>query len=66
MQDKFLRNAYEMAYSREILGVHYPSDAVAGQAFARQFIDLLLKNKAFRKDLELVRAEMEKLINIKP
>lgn len=31
----FTKNAYDMGYSREILGVHYPSDTEAGRVFAR-------------------------------
>jgi acid phosphatase (class A) len=53
----FLRDAYDMAHSREILGVHYPSDSEAARLFARQFVDRLLINKKFLGDLELARNE---------
>ena len=48
--EAFLQAAYDMAYSREILGVHYPSDAEAGRLFASQFMKELYKNNAFQKD----------------
>ena len=53
-----LKNAYDMGYSREILGVHFPSDTEAGRVFARQFVNELLKNKAFIKDFEEVKKEI--------
>ena len=52
-------NAYDMAFSREILGVHFPSDSEAGRIFARQFVNELLKTKAFIQDLEEVKSEIE-------
>lgn len=42
-RDLFLRNAYDMVFSREILGVHFPSDSEAGRVFARAFVDRLLQ-----------------------
>jgi acid phosphatase (class A) len=53
----FLRDAYDMAHSREILGVHFPSDAEASRIFARQFVDMLFKNDKFRTQLDEVRKE---------
>ena len=47
-----------MGYSREILGVHFPSDTEAGRVFARQFVNELLKNKVFIKDFEEVKKEI--------
>lgn len=57
-KELFVKNAYEMAYSREILGVHFPSDAEAGRIFARQFVNELLKNEAFKHDFELAQKEI--------
>lgn len=48
-----------MAYSREILGVHFPSDSEAGRVFARQFVNQLLKNKAFQADLLEAQKEVQ-------
>jgi acid phosphatase (class A) len=61
--DLFLKNAYDMAYSREILGVHFPSDSEAGRIFARQFVNFLLENPAFQKDLAEAKKEIEKVKN---
>ncbi|MBW7468701.1 phosphatase PAP2 family protein [Pontibacter aydingkolensis] len=59
-KDAFLANAYDMAFSREIRGVHYPSDSEAGREFAEQFVTQLLKNKKFKADLEAMKAEIHK------
>jgi len=55
--DVFIKDAYDMAHSREILGVHYPSDSESSRIFARQFVNLLFQNEKFLKDLENVKAE---------
>jgi acid phosphatase (class A) len=55
----FVQNAYDMAHSREILGVHFPSDSEAGRVFARQFVNELLKNEAFKRDFEDVKKEID-------
>lgn len=55
--DVFVKDAYDMAHSREILGVHYPSDSEASRIFARQFVNKLFENEQFLKDLENVRKE---------
>ncbi|HEU5289524.1 MAG TPA: phosphatase [Cyclobacteriaceae bacterium] len=55
--DVFIKDAYDMAHSREILGVHYPSDSESGRIFARQFVNMLFQNPDFVKDFELVKEE---------
>jgi acid phosphatase (class A) len=55
--DVFIKDAYDMAHSREILGVHYPSDSESARIFARQFVNMLFKNDEFRKDFENVKRE---------
>jgi acid phosphatase (class A) len=60
-RDLFLRNARDMAYSREILGVHFASDSEAGRTFARQFVDRLRQEPAFQRDLEAARQEIRKV-----
>jgi acid phosphatase (class A) len=57
-RDLFLANAQDMAYSREILGVHYPSDSESGRTLARQIVDKLLTVPAFRRDLAAAREEI--------
>ncbi|HJQ39958.1 MAG TPA: phosphatase PAP2 family protein [Thermoanaerobaculia bacterium] len=61
-RDLFMQNARDMAYSREILGVHYASDSESGRVFARQFVDRLKQEPAFRKDLEAARQEIQKVM----
>jgi acid phosphatase (class A) len=55
--DVFLKDAYDMAHSREIIGVHYPSDSEASRTLARWLVNELFKNEKFRSDFELVRQE---------
>src|SRR5689334_11388047 len=55
--DIFIKDAYDMAHSREILGVHYPSDSESARVFARQFVNLLFQNEKFLKDFVAVKKE---------
>jgi acid phosphatase (class A) len=55
--DVFIKDAYDMAHSREIIGVHYPSDSESARIFARQFVNKLLQNEKFVKEFEKVREE---------
>ncbi len=55
--DTFVKDAYDMAHSREILGVHYPSDSEASRILARQLVNMLFQNERFMRDFELVRKE---------
>jgi acid phosphatase (class A) len=55
--DFFVKDAYDMAHSREIIGVHYPSDSEASRIFARQFVNMLFQNEKFLKDFENVKKE---------
>jgi acid phosphatase (class A) len=55
--DIFIKDAYDMAHSREILGVHYPSDSESARIFARQFVNMLFQNQKFLKDFEAVKKE---------
>jgi acid phosphatase (class A) len=55
--DVFTKDAYDMAHSREILGVHYPSDSESARIFARQFVNMLFENEKFRNDFEKVKTE---------
>ena len=53
----FIKDAYDMAHSREIIGVHYPSDSESSRVLARQLVNKLLQNEKFLKDFELARKE---------
>jgi acid phosphatase (class A) len=55
--DAFIKDAFDMAHSREILGVHYPSDSEASRLLARQLVNKLFQNERFMKDFELVKKE---------
>ncbi len=55
--DFFIKDAYDMAHSREIIGVHYPSDSEASRIFARQFVNMLFQNENFLNDFQKVKAE---------
>jgi acid phosphatase (class A) len=46
-----------MAWSRELLGVHYPSDSEAGRVLAQEFVRFLFENAAFRQDIAAVQQE---------
>jgi acid phosphatase (class A) len=66
--DFFIKDAYDMAHSREIIGVHFPSDSESSRIFARQFVNKLFQNEKFRAEFEVVRKEWvqkarEKLTN---
>ena len=54
----FLRNAADMAYSREILGVHFASDSTSGRQLAEQLVERLRRDRAFQRDLEAARREI--------
>jgi acid phosphatase (class A) len=56
---EFLKMAAEMAYSREVIGVHYPSDSEVSRVWARGFVNELLKHPAFRADLTKAKAEIQ-------
>ncbi|HEX6222942.1 MAG TPA: phosphatase PAP2 family protein [Chryseolinea sp.] len=53
----FIKDAFDMAHSREIIGVHYPSDAEAARIMARQLVNKLFQNEKFLKDFALVKKE---------
>ena len=55
--DVFLKDAYDMAHSREIIGVHYPSDSEVSRMLARQLVNKLFENREFLKDFEAVKQE---------
>ena len=53
----FIKDAYDMAHSREIIGVHYPSDSEASRILARQLVNKLFHNDKFLQDFNLVKKE---------
>ncbi len=55
--DFFIKDAFDMAHSREIIGVHYPSDSESARIFARQFVNKLFQNEKFLADFQKVKEE---------
>ena len=55
--DVFIKDALDMAHSRERIGVHYPSDSEASRMLARQLVNLLFENQQFVADFEKAKAE---------
>lgn len=55
--DIFIADAYRMAHSREIVGVHFPSDIEGSRILARQIVNKLFQNPKFQKDFEKAKAE---------
>jgi acid phosphatase (class A) len=56
-REDLMNSAQEFAWSRELLGVHYPSDSEAGKIWASDFVKFLFQNKKFVKDFESVKKE---------
>jgi acid phosphatase (class A) len=50
-----------MAHSREIIGVHYPSDSESGRLLAWQIVKRLLTNEKFKKDFDAAKEETKKI-----
>ena len=55
----FIKDAYDMAHSREIIGVHYPSDSESGRVLAWQLVKRLLQNEKFKKEFEAAKEEIK-------
>lgn len=58
-KDVFIKDALDMAHSRERIGVHYPSDSEASRVLARQLVSKLFESPQFRQDFEKAKAEWE-------
>ena len=56
-RNEFLILAYEVGESREIMGIHYPSDEEAARVLAHKMLELMWQNPEFIKDLKHARAE---------
>ena len=57
----FIKDAYDMAHSREIIGVHYPSDSESGRVLAWQIVKRLLLTEKFKKDFDAAKDEIKKV-----
>nr|WP_299387576.1 phosphatase PAP2 family protein [Allomuricauda sp.] len=56
-REAFLNLAYEVGESREIMGIHYPSDEEAARVLAHKMLVSMWENPKFRQDLEKAKAE---------
>lgn len=56
----FIRLAEEIRRSREIMGIHYPSDNEAARRVTHQMLTYYVKNPTFQRDLAAAKAEWGK------
>lgn len=56
---EFLDLAYQIGFSREILGVHYPSDEEASRKLAHQMLMQMWEKEEFKKDFHAAKSEWE-------
>lgn len=56
-RDAFVDLAYDIGFSREILGVHYPSDEEASRQLAHRMITLMWQTEKFQQDFTSAKAE---------
>ena len=54
--------ARQIAFHREVAGVHYPSDSECGMVLAGQLIDSLRSDPGYRAKVAMVRRELEPLL----
>lgn len=59
--DALIDLAYEIGYSREVLGVHYPSDEEAARQLSYQMLKAMWVTEKFQKDFEKAKAEWKNL-----
>lgn len=57
MRQTFLEKAEEVRWSREVLGIHYPSDNEASRQIAGLLMELWMNNPEFTKDVEDAKKE---------
>jgi acid phosphatase (class A) len=53
----FVDLAYEIGHSREIMGVHYPSDEEAARQLAHRMLMLMWHTEKFQKDFKAAKEE---------
>jgi len=56
-KNDFLNLAYEIGYSREVLGVHYPSDEEAARVLSYKVLELMWKSPNFQNDFSEAKKE---------
>ncbi|MEO9483974.1 MAG: phosphatase PAP2 family protein [Ekhidna sp.] len=58
-RQEFLDVAYEVGESREIMGIHYPSDEEAARVLAHKMLTAMLKNPKFERELNAAKVEWQ-------
>ena len=58
-RQQFLALAYEIGESREIMGIHYPSDEEAARVLAHRMLSAMWENPEFQQDLNAAKAEWQ-------
>lgn len=58
-REDFLTLAYEIGFSREVLGVHYPSDEEAARQLAHRMLELMWNTEKFQADFKKARVEWD-------
>lgn len=58
--DAFIDLAYEIGYSREVLGVHYPSDEEAARQLSYKMFEAMWLTEKFQEDFKMAKAEWKK------
>ncbi len=56
-RDEFIALAYEIGLSREIMGVHFPSDEEVARQIAHRMLMLMWHTDKFQKDFEAAKSE---------
>lgn len=56
-RQEFLDLAYEIGESREIMGIHYPSDEEAARILAHEMLTAMWGNPKFQEDLKVAKEE---------
>lgn len=57
LKGQLIELADDVAFNREVAGVHFRSDSIAGQQLAEQVVELLVANPVFANMLRLARVE---------
>lgn len=58
-RSQFLNLAYEIGESREVMGIHYPSDEEAARVLAHEMLTAMWNSSEFQQDLEAAKSEWE-------
>jgi len=59
-REAFLQLAFDIGFTREVLGVHYPSDEEASRKLAHSLLDEMWDKPSFKKDFNMAKLEWNK------